>query len=490
MSSVGLGALAGFLGIFWMNGALVGTLFGAFGAKMTGEMVDRYAKEVEDFKFLPLSAEWGVDWVQNDQPDARRLRVTIGINGWLEDEDDVTKPWRVLGDESEVFALRYEMSSLVSLGEKLRSLVGSAAWSAVRAEILKRTVLATLSTALWPIFLLHSASSIDNPFSFARNRSEKAGRILADALINRVQGERPITLVGYSLGARVIYSCLRVLAERKAFGIVDTVVLIGAPVPSSHEHWQMMRSVVAGKLFNVHSENDYILGFLYRGTSLQLGIAGLQAVGMDIEGVEDLDLSEQVSGHLRYPALIAQILHRCGFPGVKGGEKPIEKEKMPLDNEIQLRDSDWAEMGTLIDVGDPDGDNGPKPLLPSRHTVREMENEKFDPFVKNVNEQKTDARTLDLRLKGSGSSASKSAPDRIDGVSHDANIDLGDTQPRSSSIPQRHASVDQGGVASDSGEDSDEYEKHGITMADNEDDGELTIVEPLSIDDEDGIEKR
>ncbi|KAI1263476.1 hypothetical protein F5Y18DRAFT_394539 [Xylariaceae sp. FL1019] len=472
-----------------MNGALVGTLFGAFGAKMTGEMVDRYAKEVEDFKFLPLSAEWGADWVQSDRPDARRLRVTIGINGWLEDEDDVTKPWRVLGDESEVFALRYEMSSLVSLGEKLKSLVGSAAWSAVRAEILKRTVLATLSTALWPIFLLNSASSIDNPFSFARNRSEKAGRILADALINRVQGERPVTLVGYSLGARVIYSCLRVLAERKAFGIVDTVVLIGAPVPSSHEHWQMMRSVVAGKLFNVHSENDYILGFLYRGTSLQLGIAGLQAVGMDIEGVEDLDLSEQVSGHLRYPALIAQILHRCGFPGVKGGEKPIEKDKMSLDNEIQLCDSDWAEMGTLIDVGDAE-DNTPKPLLPSRHTPREMENEKFDPFVKNVNEQKTDARTLDLRLKGSGSSASKSAPDRLDRVSQEPNTNLRDTQSRSSSIPQRPASIDQGAIAGDSDEDSGEYGRGSIRMMDNEDGGELTMVEPLSINDEEDVVKR
>lgn len=35
MGSVGLGGLASFLGIFWMNGAPVGTLFGAFGARMT-----------------------------------------------------------------------------------------------------------------------------------------------------------------------------------------------------------------------------------------------------------------------------------------------------------------------------------------------------------------------------------------------------------------------------------------------------------------------
>jgi hypothetical protein len=35
MGGVGLGGVASFLGIFWMNGALVGTLFGAYGARMT-----------------------------------------------------------------------------------------------------------------------------------------------------------------------------------------------------------------------------------------------------------------------------------------------------------------------------------------------------------------------------------------------------------------------------------------------------------------------
>jgi hypothetical protein len=36
MGGVGLGGLASFLGIFAMNGALVGSLFGAYGGKMTG----------------------------------------------------------------------------------------------------------------------------------------------------------------------------------------------------------------------------------------------------------------------------------------------------------------------------------------------------------------------------------------------------------------------------------------------------------------------
>ncbi|GAW19519.1 hypothetical protein ANO14919_090060 [Xylariales sp. No.14919] len=496
MTSVGLGGLAGFLGIFWMNGALVGTLFGAFGAKMTGEIVDRYAKEVEDFKFLPLHSEWGTRFqAQNPQDggaEARRLRVTIGINGWLESEEDVTRPWRVLGSESEVFALRYEMSSLLSLGAQLRALVGSAAWSVVRAEILRRTVLVTLQSALWPIFLLNSASSIDNPFSLARNRSEKAGQVLADALINRMQGERPVTLIGYSLGARVIYACLRALAERKAFGLVDTVVLIGAPVPSNAVHWGMMRSVVAGKLYNVHSENDYILGFLYRSTSLQLGIAGLQGVGAEIEGVEDLDLSEEVHGHLRYPGLIAQILHRCGFADVRGGDSAIQKE-----SGIQLRDADYAELGNLIDIDDED-DKGPKPLLPPRRTARELANEKFDPMVKNVLEQKSDAGTRDMKLmsgsrtldsiKSGTAASSQSAPDLPPRPGLGERVMSQERAASASHLETYGGSVPSQGPR-DVSEDDEEYGDAPITLLNDDDDdelsdGELTMVEPLSIDDE------
>ncbi|KAK4191811.1 hypothetical protein QBC35DRAFT_448006 [Podospora australis] len=349
MGSVGLGGLASFMGIFWMNGALVGTLFGAFGARMTGEMVDQYAREVEDFKFIPLKDEWGTGKRISDK-DARRLRVTIGINGWLTSKDDITKPWRYLAGDSEVFALRYEMKSLMGLGQSLQDLVSSYAWNTVKVEILKRTVLATLWSALWPAYLLSAASTIDNPFNLAKNRSEKAGEVLADALINKVQGERPVTLIGYSLGARVIYSCLRSLAKRRAFGLIDSVVFIGAPVPSDKQHWHMMRSVVSGKIFNVYSKNDMLLAFLYRATSIQLGIAGLQDI-RDIEGVENLDLSEEVEGHMRYANLIEKILVRCGFPCVKGVEGSIEKEQSS-NSVITLDDLDKSKTGVLIDFGD------------------------------------------------------------------------------------------------------------------------------------------
>lgn len=320
-------------------------------------MMDKYAKEIEDFKFIPLNespspsssppppysddkkaAEAAA--AKHHQQD-RRLRVTIGINGWLNSEDDVTKPWRILSTETEVFALRYEMKTLLTLGTAFQDLAKSAAINVLKSEVIKRTALATLWAALWPIQVLSAASNVDNPFNHASNRSKKAGQLLADALINKVQGERPVTLIGFSNGATAIHSCLQALADRRAFGLIDTVVIIGAPAPAASAHWRTLRSVVSGKIFNVFSENDMILSFVYRMHTLSLGVAGLQAI-KDVSTIENLDLSEVVSGHLRYPELTGEILRKCAFVGINA-TKEIEEDEL-----IKMK-HDYAE-GKITDA--------------------------------------------------------------------------------------------------------------------------------------------
>lgn len=169
--------------------------------------------------------------------------------------------------------------------------------------------------ASWPLSLVKLSKIVDNPWSVGMVRAEKAGVVLADSIIRKVQGERGITLIGYSLGARVIYTCLMCLAEKRAFGLVESVVMMGTPAPSDSLVWCVLKSVVAGRLVNVYSETDYILGFLYRTSSIQYGVAGLQPIE-GVIGVENVDVGSFVSGHLRYQSLVGSILKQIGWEDI------------------------------------------------------------------------------------------------------------------------------------------------------------------------------
>lgn len=415
MGGLGLGATAaaGYLGSVAGSTILIGGLFGAYGGKMTGQMMDNYAREVEDFAFLPIreslasidkkpqqiredeaekptkpkgeeltqdenanqrlnkedmiSAEnddsskgkaqnqapatgsadqervLGNDGTTMGETEQRRLRVTIGISGWLTSKEEVVTPWRVLGTGSEVFALRWELESLLNLGNSITAMISSTAWGYAKSEMIKRTILAELMSAMWPVALLKVSRVVDNPFSVARARAEKAGEVLADALINKAQGERPVTLIGYSLGARLIYFCLMSLAKRRAFGLVESAVLMGAPMPSSTSDWRVMRSVVTNRLVNVYSANDYVLGFLYRTSSIQYGVAGLQKIE-GLPSVENVDVSETISGHLRYRYLVGSILQKIGFEDLHMGEVEREQAALKKMDEEQKKK-------TLLDQG-------------------------------------------------------------------------------------------------------------------------------------------
>ena len=136
MGGIGLGGTiaATYLGALASSGAIVGSLFGAYGGKITGDMMKQYASEVrqhvrlvfeilrpsqvEDFSFLPL-----------DESATGRLKVTVGISGWITKEEvqhsntyrssklrsrltcqqEITSPWRMfINDEgSNAYALRW-----------------------------------------------------------------------------------------------------------------------------------------------------------------------------------------------------------------------------------------------------------------------------------------------------------------------------------------------------------------------------------------------
>lgn len=174
----------------------------------------------------------------------------------------------------------------------------------------------------------------------ARLLARKAGRVLGTLLAQRILGNRPITLVGYSLGSLVIFEALQHLASlppSQTQGLVQDVFLFGAPVPADAAAWASVRRVVSGRLVNGYSKTDYILAILARISDASWGVAGLQAV--DIQGVENIEFQE-VDGHLKWRGMVGHCLQQCQAPGI-------------VDSEVQLQMANKAEkIAETIDMSE------------------------------------------------------------------------------------------------------------------------------------------
>ena len=169
--------------------------------------------------------------------------------------DDVRLPFSVLDPiVGDVFSVLWEPEMIRETGSALKILTGEVL-SQIGMTVLQATIMTGLMSALqWPvsasvflfpfpsIYPVHLVLTklgylIDNPWSNALDRAKAAGRVLADVLIQRHLGVRPITLIGFSLGARVIFYALLELAKQKQFGIVQDVFLLGATLTVSQKSW-------------------------------------------------------------------------------------------------------------------------------------------------------------------------------------------------------------------------------------------------------------
>ncbi|NXK97680.1 TMCO4 protein, partial [Formicarius rufipectus] len=308
IGSAGAAALGSTAGI-----AVMASLFGAAGAGLTGYKMKKRVGAIEEFEFLPLT-------------EGKQLHITIAIPGWLcaGKYGSFTAPWSTMLQSREQYCLAWESKYLMELGSALDSLLNGFV-NMMAQEALKLTVLSGIVTALtWPTSLLTVASVIDNPWGVCLHRSAEVGKHLAQILLSRQQGKRPVTLIGFSLGARVIYFCLQEMAQEKdSQGIIEDVVLLGAPVEGEAKHWKALPKVVSGRIINGYCRGDWLLSFVYRTSSVQLNVAGLQPVDLDDRRMVNMDLSSVVNGHLDYMKQMDTILKAVG---IKTKECPPEEK--------------------------------------------------------------------------------------------------------------------------------------------------------------------
>jgi len=117
---------------------------------------------------------------------------------------------------------------------------------------------------------------------------------------------RPLHLFAHSLGARVTGAALRRLADRGQTDALASVSLFGGAIPNdsvgTDGRYGSAIAAVDAPVYNFHSRNDRVLGWVYRlsdGTRA-VGHGGLAGSANAPAGYADVDVTDLVADHYSY----------------------------------------------------------------------------------------------------------------------------------------------------------------------------------------------
>jgi len=170
-----------------------GGLVGTYATRMIGYKVDKRIADVEEFEFKPVT--------EKARPDSKKgsMSAVLGISGWHLNKDKATEEleqtWnqrfaKYFAPGKEVYALQWETEALTNFGNAISDLVKSKIKGYAISKGIALTSLKAVATALaLPMLIMDFADVIDNSYSVAISRTDKAAMILADAIKSRVQGK-------------------------------------------------------------------------------------------------------------------------------------------------------------------------------------------------------------------------------------------------------------------------------------------------------------
>lgn len=328
-STIGIGGTAGIFA------GTVGTSTITAGGVLTGMNIGKTGMEhrvgnVKTFEFKPLHNNG-------------RLNLILTVSGWMSGtKDDIRLPFStidpVMGD---LYSLLWEPETLTSMGQTIEILANEILTQSIQ-QILGATILITLMSAIQlPMWLSKLSYILDNPWNVSLDRADTSGLILADTLRRNKLGVRPVTLVGFSLGAKVIFSCLLDLARTGDYGLVESVYIFGAPIVVSTDTIVLAHSVISGRFVNGYSKQDWILGYLFRATSGGWrSIAGLSPV----KGIENMDCTSLVKGHMEYRKVMPKLLRKAGWEIISDTFVEIQKPDEEASERQRKLISDFEKM--------------------------------------------------------------------------------------------------------------------------------------------------
>ena len=286
----------------------------------TARVAERRKRE-ED-KFSALSPIPSLD---KPKIEGINLSTVIAISGWITSNDDYVRPWArsIVAPASDRYALVWCKSEMSNLTSALAGLIAKGVTGQAARYGFQHLLAGAsgLVAALGPTVILGAAAGliIDNAWTTAGERSEKAGKLLAHILLQGGTGGRPVTLVAHSMGAKVVMACMEELVNQlvdpntsvgSIRGLVQDVLIMGTPVTPDPELFSSARSIVSGRFINCYSTRDWLLGVLF-WEGISKPAAGLSPI--DVAGIENVNCSDIVSGHAEYVDKLDEILEVTGM---------------------------------------------------------------------------------------------------------------------------------------------------------------------------------
>lgn len=254
-----------------------------------------------------------------DHFDIRKIRTgnrhaVIFVNGFLSQGEHDVEEWTTHLDShfprNAWYHMDWEASALHDLGNKLAaspSIAGAAMAASIAKQALKAGKKGAGPFALVP----NLADLLRNPWHISMVKAMMSGAMLADA-IARTKGWR-FTLVGHSLGARVIHYALWLLATKNTRRIED-VYLLGGAVGGGQkddEDWMKAESAVKGTIYNCYSKNDDVLFYLYKGANgWRSDPIGYSEIHYKSDKIVNFNCTEFVGGHTKWKEHFGEIMTR------------------------------------------------------------------------------------------------------------------------------------------------------------------------------------
>ena len=292
-------------------------------------------------------------YVGNDPPPSKV--VEDQTDEWLEDDErcPIVWDWRRVYGIADIHTISWESKHLSSLCHIVENLALEVSSQATKVALQFSVIGAIISAVAIPSALMTASKLIDDPYQICILRADEAGRELAKCLLQSDE-RRPVSLVGFSFGARVIYACLRELArqqeiwedsrapktcssssdqkvdsrlpsflqkkknkeslrfeyDREPASLVEDVVFIGLPRVFDKTVISSCRRVTGGRLVNCYIDHDWLLSLMFAARGgFPCGIRPIK----DVPGVENIDVSDLVESHIKYADAVPRILQRVRF---------------------------------------------------------------------------------------------------------------------------------------------------------------------------------